>query len=44
MKKTNLIGFTRAALKPFEKDVQRFTEWEGLKGHYRAVQLRLKRR
>jgi histidinol dehydrogenase len=44
MKRTNLIGFTRAALKPFEKDVQRFTEWEGLKGHYRAVQLRLKRR
>ena len=43
MKRTNLIGFTRAALKPFEKDVQRFTEWEGLKGHYRAVQMRIKR-
>jgi histidinol dehydrogenase len=41
MKRTNLIGFSRAALKLFEKDVQRFTEWEGLKGHYRAVQLRL---
>jgi histidinol dehydrogenase len=44
MKRTNLIGFTRAALEPFEKDVQRFTEWEGLKGHYRAVQLRVKGR
>jgi histidinol dehydrogenase len=43
MKRTNLIGFTRAALEPFEKDVQRFTEWEGLKGHYRAVQLRVKK-
>ena len=43
-KRTNLIGFTRAALKRFDKDVQRFTEWEGLKGHYRAVQLRVKGR
>jgi histidinol dehydrogenase len=42
-KRTNLIGFTRAALKRFDKDVQRFTEWEGLKGHYRAVQLRVKK-
>jgi len=41
MKSTNLIGFTRAALGRFEKDVQRFTEWEGLEGHYRAVQLRV---
>jgi len=44
LKRTNLIGFTKAALKPFEKDVQRFTDWEGLKGHYRAVQLRVKGR
>jgi histidinol dehydrogenase len=42
-KRTNLVGFTRAALKRFDKDVRRFTEWEGLKGHYRAVQQRLKK-
>lgn len=42
IKRTNLIGFTRSALEQFEKDVERFTEWEGLEGHYRAVQMRMK--
>ena len=40
VKRTNLIGFTKKALRPFEKDVKRFTEWEGLEGHYQAVRMR----
>jgi histidinol dehydrogenase len=43
IKRLNLIRFSRDALKRFEKDVQRFTEWEGLKGHYEAVKVRLRK-
>ncbi len=42
IKRTNLIGFTERSLKRFEKDVKRFAEWEGLEGHYHAVQMRMK--
>jgi histidinol dehydrogenase len=41
IKRLNLIRFSRDALRRFEKDVQRFTEWEGLEGHYEAVKVRL---
>ncbi len=41
MKRTNLIGFNRTALKRFEKDVKRFADWEGLEGHFQAVQRRV---
>jgi histidinol dehydrogenase len=41
IKRTNLMSFTRSALKRFEKDVKRFAEWEGLEGHYQAVQKRM---
>jgi histidinol dehydrogenase len=30
------------ALRRFEKDVKRFAGWEGLEGHYQAVQIRVK--
>jgi histidinol dehydrogenase len=43
IKRTNLMSFTRRALSWFDKDVKRFSEWEGLEGHYRAVQMRMKR-
>jgi histidinol dehydrogenase len=43
IKRMNWMHFTKEALKDFEKDVKRFAEWEGLEGHYRAVQVRLKR-
>ena len=43
IKRTNLMRFTRNALKRFEKDVKRFAEWEGLEGHSQAVQMRMKR-
>jgi histidinol dehydrogenase len=39
-KRTNLVSFTKSALRRFEKDIERFAEWEGLEGHYRAVQKR----
>jgi histidinol dehydrogenase len=42
IKRMNWMRFTKGALKDFEKDVKRFAEWEGLEGHYRAVQMRLK--
>jgi histidinol dehydrogenase len=42
IKRLNLIRFSRDALRRFEKDVQRFTKWEGLEGHYEAVKVRLK--
>jgi len=42
IKRTNLIHFTQRALSRFEKDVKRFAEWEGLEGHYQAVQMRMK--
>jgi len=41
IKRTNLMRFTRNALKRFEKDVKRFAEWEGLEGHSQAVQVRM---
>jgi len=41
IKRMNWMRFTKKALKDFEKDVKRFAEWEGLEGHYRAVQMRL---
>jgi histidinol dehydrogenase len=44
IKRINLIQFTQESLNRFEKDVKRFTEWEGLEGHYRAVQMRAKKR
>jgi histidinol dehydrogenase len=43
IKRTNLMRFTRNALRRFEKDVKRFAEWEGLEGHSQAVQMRMKR-
>ena len=43
IKKTNLMRFNQSALRRFEKDVKRFAEWEGLEGHYRSVQIRMKR-
>jgi histidinol dehydrogenase len=43
IKRTNLVSFSRNALRRFEKDVKRFAEHEGLEGHYRAVQIRLKK-
>jgi histidinol dehydrogenase len=41
IKKTNLMRFTKSALKRYEKDVKRFSEWEGLEGHYQSVQKRM---
>jgi histidinol dehydrogenase len=43
IKRTNLVSFTRRALRRFEKDVKRFSEWEGLEGHSQAVQMRMKK-
>ena len=43
VKRTNLIRFNESALRRFEKDVKRFAEWEGLEGHYRSIQIRMKR-
>ncbi len=40
VKRINLIGFSKKALMSFDDDVKRFTEWEGLEGHYRAVRVR----
>jgi histidinol dehydrogenase len=40
VKRINFIQFTKKALMPFEEDVKRFTEWEGLEGHYQAVRIR----
>jgi histidinol dehydrogenase len=42
IKTSNLICYTKKALSRFEKDVKRFAEWEGLEGHYRAVEMRIK--
>ena len=44
MKKSNIVSFTQNALKRFEKDVKRFTDWEGLEGHYQAVRVRVMKR
>ena len=43
-KRINLIGFTRKALLPFEEDVRRFAEWEGLEGHHQAVRVRTQKK
>jgi histidinol dehydrogenase len=43
VKRTNLVGFTRRALRRFEKDVKRFAEWEGLEGHFQAIQKRMEK-
>jgi histidinol dehydrogenase len=43
VKRINTMSFTREALRRFEKDVKRFTEWEGLEGHYQALQKRLEK-
>ena len=43
VKRTNVVSFTRGALRRFEKDVKRFSEWEGLEGHSQAVQMRMKK-
>jgi histidinol dehydrogenase len=42
IKRINFMSFTQGALGAFEKDLKRFTEWEGLEGHYLAVQKRMK--
>jgi histidinol dehydrogenase len=43
IKRTNLMSFTERSLKRFERDVKGFSEWEGLEGHYRSVQIRIKK-
>jgi histidinol dehydrogenase len=43
IKRTNVVSVTRKALEGFEKDIKRFAEWEGLQGHYRAVQVRMEK-
>jgi histidinol dehydrogenase len=43
IKRMNWMYFTKEALKGFEKDVKQFAEWEGLEGHYRAVQVRIEK-
>ncbi len=42
IKKINFMRYTQRSLRQFEKDVKRFTEWEGLGGHYQAVRMRMK--
>jgi len=37
VKRINLIGFSQEALASFREDLKRFTEWEGLQGHYQSV-------
>lgn len=41
-KRMNLIQFNQEALKRFEEDVKRFTQWEGLEGHHRSIEIRIK--
>jgi histidinol dehydrogenase len=41
VKRIHRVQFSRKALSRFEGDVRRFTEWEGLEGHYLAVRERL---
>jgi histidinol dehydrogenase len=41
VKRTNFMSFTPRALKRFAKDVNRFSEWEGLEGHAQAVRKRM---
>jgi histidinol dehydrogenase len=41
VKTTNVIHFTRNAMKRFAGDVRRLTEWEGLEGHFQAIKIRM---
>jgi len=41
-KRINLMQFSEKALSRFEGDVKRFTHWEGLEGHYRSMEIRMK--
>ncbi len=41
IKRTNVIRFKKGALKRFERDVKKFTEWEGLEGHFQSVRVRV---
>ena len=41
IKWTNLMRFDRKALRRFEKDLKKFTAWEGLEGHFKAIKMRL---
>ena len=43
LKRTNWMSFTGPALKRFDGDVRGFTEFEGLEGHYRALEMRVNR-
>jgi histidinol dehydrogenase len=43
VKRINLVSATGRALERFEKDVKRFAQWEGLQGHYQAVQVRMEK-
>lgn len=43
VKRTHLVRVTQRALGRFEKDIKRFADWEGLEGHYCAVQVRIRR-
>jgi histidinol dehydrogenase len=44
VKRVNWIRFTKGALSRLEEDVKRFAKWEGLEGHYQAVQVRVGKR
>jgi histidinol dehydrogenase len=41
-KKINLMQFSEKALRRFEGDVKRFAQWEGLEGHNRSVEVRMR--
>lgn len=41
IKRINLMEFNEKTLRRFGKDVKRFTEWEGLEGHYQSIRVRL---
>ena len=43
VKRMNVVRFGEDALARFDQDVRRFTEWEGLEGHYEAVRIRVRR-
>lgn len=43
IKRINLMQFSEKALRRFGKDVERFTEWEGLEGHYQSIRVRTER-
>jgi histidinol dehydrogenase len=43
VKRTNVVSVAQRGLGRFEKDVKRFADWEGLEGHYRAVQARVEK-